>query len=106
MFPSVFSPTRTLNGSSILPTNGSGPGPVLASEGLLPPNNAEGAGAGFVTYTVEPFATATSGATVSASATVLFNNAAPQNTTPLTYTLDDIAPTTHATASQIGSSPA
>ncbi len=29
------------------------------SKGLLPPNNAEGAGAGFVTYTIEPYAGAT-----------------------------------------------
>ncbi len=28
------------------------------ADGLLPPNNAEGAGAGFVTYTIEPYATA------------------------------------------------
>ena len=32
-------------------------------KGLLPPNNAEGAGAGFVTYTVEPYATAPTGTT-------------------------------------------
>ena len=53
------------------------------AQGLLPPNNAEGAGAGFVTYTVEPYATAATGTQISATATVLFNNAAPQTTAPL-----------------------
>ena len=73
--------------------------------GLLPPNNAEGAGAGYVTYTVEPYATAPTGTQISATATVLFNNAAPQMTAPLTYTLDSVAPTTQLTVSQVGSSP-
>ncbi len=73
--------------------------------GLLPANDAEGDGAGYVSYTVQPYADATSGATVSATATVLFNNAAPQTTAPLTYTLDDIAPTTQTTVTQLGTSP-
>ena len=74
-------------------------------KGLLPPNDAEGDGAGFVTYTIEPFANATTGATVTATATVLFNTAAPQDTAPLAYTLDSIAPTTQTTVSQIGANP-
>ena len=73
--------------------------------GLLPPNNAEGAGAGYVTYTIEPYATAATGTQISATATVLFNTAAPQMTAPLTYTLDSTAPTTQLTVSQIGTSP-
>ncbi len=74
-------------------------------KGLLPPNDAEGDGAGFVTYTVQPFANATTGATVTATATVLFNTAAPQDTAPLAYILDSIAPTTQTTVSQIGANP-
>ena len=74
------------------------------SKGLLPPNDAEGDGAGFVTYTVEPDATAPTGAQISATATVLFNTAAPQTTAPLTYTLDSVAPTTQLTVTPIGGS--
>ena len=73
--------------------------------GLLPPNNAEGAGAGYVTYTIEPYATATTGTQISATATVLFNTAAPQMTAALTYTLDSTPPTTQLTVSPIGTSP-
>ena len=44
--------------------------------GLLPPNNAEGDGAGFVTYTDRALRTdVTTGTTITATATVLFNNA-------------------------------
>ncbi len=75
------------------------------SKGLLPPNNAEGAGAGYVTYTVEPNATATTGAIISATSTVLFSNAPPQNTAPLTYTLDTAPPTTQVTVTQLGTAP-
>ncbi len=73
--------------------------------GLLPPNNAEGAGAGYVTYTIEPYATAPAGSQINATATVLFNTAAPQMTAPLAYTLDPVAPTTKLTVSEVGSSP-
>ncbi len=73
--------------------------------GLLPPNDAEGDGAGFVTFTVEPGADATTGSTITATATVLFNNAAPQDTAPLTYTLDTVAPTTQLTVTQLGNNP-
>ena len=73
--------------------------------GLLPPNDAEGDGAGFVTYTVEPLATAPTGATIGAAATVSFNTAPPQNTAPLSYTLDSVAPTTQLTVTQLGASP-
>ena len=75
------------------------------ADGLLPPNNAEGIGAGYVTYTVEPYATAATGTQISATATVLFNTAAPQTTAPFTYTLDSVPPTTQISVSQIGSSP-
>ena len=75
------------------------------SKGLLPPNNAEGFGAGYVTYTVEPNATATTGAIIRATSTVLFSNAPPQNTAPLTYTLDTAPPTTQVTVTQLGTAP-
>ncbi len=73
--------------------------------GLLPPNDAEGNGAGFVTYTIQPTIGVPSGSTVTAAATVLFNTAAPQDTAPLTYTLDTVAPTTKLTVTQLGLNP-
>ena len=75
------------------------------SKGLLPPNNAEGAGAGFVTFTVQPKDGVATGTTITETSTVLFNNAAPQTTAPLVYTLDTAPPTTDLQVSQVGSSP-
>ncbi len=75
------------------------------SKGLLPPNNAEGAGAGFVTYTIEPLENVATGTKMTATATVLFNNAPPQDTAALTYTFDTVPPTTQLTVTQVGSSP-
>src|SRR6185312_5869146 len=72
------------------------------SKGLLPPNNAEGAGAGFVTFTVQPRADVATGTKITATTTVLFNNAPPQDTAPLTYTLDTAPPTSQQTVSQVG----
>src|SRR5262249_52781627 len=40
-----------------------------------------------------------------ATATVLFSNAPPQDTAPLTYTLDTGAPTTQTTVTQLGAAP-
>ena len=73
-----------------------------AGEGLLPPNNAQGAGAGYVTYTVQTKAGAASGATISAKARVLFNTMAPQDTDEISQTLDSTAPTTQLTVKPIG----
>ncbi len=75
------------------------------SKGLLPPNDAEGDGAGFVTYTVQPMAGVATGTAITATSTVLFNNAAPQDTSPLTYTLDTVAPTTKLTVTEEGTTP-
>ena len=46
----------------------------------------------------------TTGTTITATATVLFNNAPPQDTAPLVYTFDTVAPTTATTVTQLGSS--
>ncbi|MHC4994060.1 MAG: putative Ig domain-containing protein, partial [Planctomycetota bacterium] len=62
--------------------------------GLLPPNDADGSGAGFVTYTTEPLPNATTGATVEAQARVLFNTAPPEDTERVVHTVDAVAPTT------------
>jgi YD repeat-containing protein len=71
------------------------------SLGLLPPNNAEGAGRGIVSYTVQALPDLPSGTTISAQARVLFNTMAPLDTATLTQTLDSTAPTTTLTATQI-----
>src|SRR5262249_7461939 len=49
-------------------------------KGLLPANNASGAGAGFVTYTVLPSSGVATGTSISAQARVLFGSAAPLET--------------------------
>ena len=72
--------------------------------GLLPPNDAEGDGAGFVSFTALPRTGVTTGTTLTATATVLFSNAPPQDTAPLVYTFDTVAPTTTTTVTQLGSS--
>ena len=69
--------------------------------GLLPPNNARGQGAGFVSYTVRPEADLATGTTVQASARVLFNTAPPEDTPLLVQTLDGQAPASHLTATPV-----
>lgn len=69
--------------------------------GLLAPNDAEGRGTGFVTFTTQPLATAPTGAIIEASARVLFNNLAPEDTETLVHVLDATAPTTTLTATPL-----
>src|SRR5204862_144763 len=53
------------------------------TKGQLPPNNAQGQGSGFVTWTILPDAGAAAGSHISAKARVLVNNTAPPSTPPL-----------------------
>ncbi len=71
------------------------------TRGLLPPNDASGAGEGFVTYTVQPLAGLATGTTISAQAQVQLNNAPPQTTNTATSTVDGTAPTTTLTVAPI-----
>jgi len=64
------------------------------TQGLLPPDNAQDHGAGFVTYTVLPIDEIETGIEISAQARVLFDNAPPEDTYTLTQTVDATAPTT------------
>ncbi len=65
------------------------------SKGLLPPNNAQGEGAGFVSYTILPDDTvAATGDEIKASARVFFNNAPPEDTPELSQRLDAESPLT------------
>ncbi|MCH2247748.1 MAG: putative Ig domain-containing protein, partial [Crocosphaera sp.] len=71
--------------------------------GILAPNDAQGSGAGFVTYTVKPKLDeeVTTGAEISSQARILFNTAAPIDTETITYTLDAQAPTTNLTVTRL-----
>ncbi|MCB1964700.1 MAG: APHP domain-containing protein, partial [Candidatus Accumulibacter sp.] len=71
------------------------------ARGLLPPDNAQGAGRGFVTYTVLPREGLATGTQISAQARVLFNTTAPLDTVQITYTLDGLAPTSTLTSSPV-----
>ncbi len=74
-----------------------------SSRGLLPPNNAEGAGAGFVSYTVEALADTPSGDEITASARILFDTQAPEDTIVLSQPVDARSPVSSITVSRIGS---
>ena len=67
-----------------------------ATEGLLAPGQT-----GFVGYTIQPLAGLATGTQISADATVLFDNAPPQDTGTLTQTIDGTAPTTTLTATPL-----
>ncbi len=72
------------------------------TKGLLPPNDAQGDGAGFVSYTILPDDTvAASGNEVKASARVFFNNAPPEDTPELSQRIDAVAPSTLLTVSRV-----
>ena len=67
--------------------------PTNPELGLLPPDDAEGDGEGFVSYTIQPKAGLQTGDTVTAQATVIFDTNAPINTPAIVNTIDAVAPT-------------
>src|SRR6185436_2514287 len=71
------------------------------SKGLLPPDNAQGAGRGFVGYTVIPKDGLPTGTAVSAEARVNFNTAPPLDTQKITFTIDGKPPVTTLTAAPV-----
>ena len=73
-----------------------------ATHGLLLPNNAQGRGAGFVSWTIEASSAAADGAELTAQARVQLDNQAPFETPTATSTLDASAPTTTLTAAPAG----
>ncbi len=95
--------TTTRTASWVLQAIDPETGEVLqdATRGLLAPNNAQGAGAGFVSFTVQAAFGTRSGDAIDASARVILGNQAPFDTTVLTHTLDAAAPVTTLTATQI-----
>ena len=74
------------------------------SKGLLPPNNAQGHGAGFVSYSIQASETGATGTTLVADARVLLNNLPPEDTQTLKYTLDAEAPTSQLEVDPVGTS--
>src|SRR3546814_16794993 len=73
-----------------------------ATRGLLAPNNASGAGAGFVSYSVRPSDDVATGAGISASARVLLDGFAPAATLVLSPTVDGVAPESRLSTPAIG----
>src|SRR5262249_2649169 len=71
------------------------------SKGLLLLNNAQGAGSGFVGYTIQPKDALATGTPVSAQARVLFNTTPPQDSGTLDYVIDGVAPTTTLSAAPV-----
>src|SRR5206468_11742170 len=65
-----------------------------ATRGLLLPNNAQGRGAGFVSWTAQSAFTAPDGAAILAQARVQLNNLAPFETGTVSSTLDGSSPQT------------
>ena len=74
------------------------------THGLLVPNDAQGNGAGFVSWTAQSAFAATDLSTISASARVELDNQAPYETSTVTSTLDAVAPQTALSATAVGSS--
>jgi hypothetical protein len=70
------------------------------TKGLLVPNDARGDGAGYVSYTIEADPNAATGTALTASANVTLDNVPPEDTAPLTWTIDNTAPTTTLTVTQ------
>jgi subtilase family serine protease/methionine-rich copper-binding protein CopC len=66
--------------------------PIDALMGFLPPNLTNPDGMGFVTYSVRPRSSATTGTRIDAVATIVFNTNAPMDTPPIFNTLDADAP--------------
>ncbi len=71
------------------------------TKGLLPPTDANGSGAGLVSYSIQPKAGLASGTQIASSARVIFNTIGPQDTNQLTETVDGQAPTTTLTATPV-----
>lgn len=78
--------------------NATGDVPSDPSLGFLPPDLTSPEGEGFVNYTVKPLATLATGATVSAQASIVFDNNAAIATSTITNTIDAVAPTSTITA--------
>ncbi|WP_172970091.1 CARDB domain-containing protein, partial [Microcystis aeruginosa] len=66
--------------------------------GFLPPNNEDGVGDGFVTYSIRPSRTAETGDVIDAEATIIFDTEEPISTPPIFNTLDVDKPSSQVDA--------
>ncbi|HEY1686274.1 MAG TPA: RHS repeat-associated core domain-containing protein [Tepidisphaeraceae bacterium] len=78
--------------------NSTGDVPSDPTLGFLPPDVTSPEGEGFVNYTASPLSTLTTGATISAQASIVFDNNAAIATSTVTNTIDAVAPTSTITA--------
>lgn len=74
--------------------------------GLLPPNNENNDGQGFVTFTVKPKSTAPTGSVIQNKATIIFDTEEPIETNAVSNTLDADAPASQVVALPLISEPA
>ena len=72
--------------TAIDPETGEAPEDPLI--GFLPPNNENGVGDGFVTYTIKPSRNAQTGDVIDAEATIIFDTEEPIDTPPIFHTID------------------
>lgn len=72
--------------------------PVDANLGFLLPNDDSGRGDGWVSYTVKPLRTATTGTVIDAQARIVFDSEAPIDTPPIFNTLDTGLPSSQVEA--------
>ena len=75
--------------------------PTDPTIGFLPPDNAEGAGEGFVSYTIMASPSDTDGTLIPAQATVVFQTQPPLNTPQIFNTIGSEGPTVSLTASAL-----
>jgi hypothetical protein len=76
----------------------SGEQPQSALLGLLPPNDTNQVGEGYVTYTVQPKAGTPTGTVITNKATIIFDNNEPIDTNPWWNTVDSGVPTSAVSA--------
>lgn len=88
--------------TAIDPNTGEQPNSALL--GLLPPNDDKSSGQGFVTYTIQPLATAKTGTVIENYAEIIFDTEEPITTNTVTNTIDAEVPTS-AVATLSASSP-
>jgi hypothetical protein len=82
--------------TAIDPNTGEQPQSTLL--GLLPPNDTNHVGEGYVSYTVQPVAGTPTGTVITNKATIIFDNNEPLDTNPWWNTVDSGAPTSAVSA--------
>ena len=79
--------------------------PESAALGLLPPNNTNHVGEGYVTYTIRPKAGTPTGTLITNRASIIFDNNEPIDTNPWWNTIDGVPPVSAVAALPANSQP-